>query len=216
MLQVISQEQVRPFHRMPENPKMDKRWFKARLDEKGMSGAALARALGVDRSAVSLMLSGKRRMTVSEAGEIAEIFGVPVAEILARAGVQVASGRTWVPIIGLIGARARVNMQKTQERVDAPADLPDGTLAIRDEDPASRSFGWVYFYVNQRALSPDVIGALCVVELRDGSYVLGNLSRGLARGRFDLKPFDATRPADTTITNADVVAASPILWIKNI
>jgi hypothetical protein len=42
--------------------------------------------MGLDPAAVSLMLSGRRKMTVSEAKEIARALGVDVAEVLAHCG----------------------------------------------------------------------------------------------------------------------------------
>lgn len=78
-------------------------WFAAKLSDKGMSQRQLARLMGIDASAVSLMLRGRRKMDVKEAGEVARLLGVPVDEVLRHAGVAVpvdhhAPGR--VPVLG--------------------------------------------------------------------------------------------------------------------
>lgn len=66
--------------------RVDTRWFVERLADCRMSQRGLARLMNLDPSAVSLMLRGKRRMTASEAAEIARFLGVPPEEVLLRAG----------------------------------------------------------------------------------------------------------------------------------
>lgn len=67
---------------------VDTRWFQTRLADARLSQRKLARHLGVDPAAVSLMFRGKRKISAAEAGDIARFLGVSVTEVLLRAGVD--------------------------------------------------------------------------------------------------------------------------------
>lgn len=72
--------------------KVDTRWFQGRLADKRLSQRKLAARLGLDPAAVSLMLRGRRKMTVIEAKEIARALGVEVGEVLGHLGGNVVRG----------------------------------------------------------------------------------------------------------------------------
>lgn len=63
---------------------IDREWILDHLKRKGMNQSDLARALGLDRSAVSLLLSGKRGLKAHEQDRIAQILGLRVEEFSAR------------------------------------------------------------------------------------------------------------------------------------
>jgi transcriptional regulator with XRE-family HTH domain len=65
---------------------IDTRWFQNQLADKRLSQRQLAKRLSLDPAAVSLMLRGKRKMSASEAAEIAAQLGVSADEVLMRAG----------------------------------------------------------------------------------------------------------------------------------
>lgn len=74
-----------------------------------MSQRELARHMRMDAGAMSLMLRGKRKMTVAEATAIAKALGVSVEEVVARAGSMPAMiGRTDDP---WGGQRARASRE---------------------------------------------------------------------------------------------------------
>lgn len=58
-------------------------WLKSRLEELGISGADFARALGLPKSRVYEMQSGKRRLQPSEIGPAARALRMSEAELLA-------------------------------------------------------------------------------------------------------------------------------------
>lgn len=62
---------------------MDTNWFRDRLADRGLSQRALARIMGLDAAAVSLMLRGRRVMKLTEAAEIARLLGVPAEDVMA-------------------------------------------------------------------------------------------------------------------------------------
>lgn len=53
---------------------MDTKWFRDRLADKGLSQRGLARHMGLDSAAISLMLRGRRAMKITEAAEIASLL----------------------------------------------------------------------------------------------------------------------------------------------
>jgi transcriptional regulator with XRE-family HTH domain len=70
---------------------IDTRWFQGRLMDRQISQRKLAKHLGLDPAAVSLMLRGKRKATAQEVAEIARTLGVGVDEVMARLGTGVVS-----------------------------------------------------------------------------------------------------------------------------
>lgn len=66
--------------------KVDSRFFQNALADKGLSQRKLAARLGLDPAAVSLMIKGKRKLSASEAAEIAKFLGISVEEVLFRSG----------------------------------------------------------------------------------------------------------------------------------
>lgn len=69
-----------------DQTQIDTRWFQSRLADKRLSQRQLAKLMGLDPSAVSLMLRGKRKLSAAEAREIARLLGVEASEVLMRAG----------------------------------------------------------------------------------------------------------------------------------
>jgi transcriptional regulator with XRE-family HTH domain len=65
-------------------------WFTEKLQSSNKSLRGLARHLKIDPSAMSRMISGERRMKMEEVGHIAAFLGVPVSEVMAQAGVEIA------------------------------------------------------------------------------------------------------------------------------
>lgn len=59
-------------------------WFYRQLDSKGRSLRDMARALGLDASAVSRMLRGERKMSAEEQDRIADYLGASLVEVAAR------------------------------------------------------------------------------------------------------------------------------------
>lgn len=69
---------------------IDSEWFYRQLEKDGRSLRAMARALGLDPSAVSRMLKGERKMSADEQDGIADYLGVSLNEVAARRRGEVA------------------------------------------------------------------------------------------------------------------------------
>lgn len=66
---------------------MDDKWFKKRQKELGVTADQIAEKMGRNRSAVSHIYSGQRRMSLDWAQAFADALDVTVDEVLHRAGV---------------------------------------------------------------------------------------------------------------------------------
>lgn len=66
---------------------MDVLWFKARQKAAGLTSFDLGEAIGRDRSVISRIANGSQRMTLEQARIIAELFKVPLPEMIERAGL---------------------------------------------------------------------------------------------------------------------------------
>ncbi len=66
---------------------MDDKWFKQRQKIAGVTAEDIARELGKDRSVVSRIYIGRQQMKLEEAKVFARVLGVPLNEVLDRAGL---------------------------------------------------------------------------------------------------------------------------------
>ena len=192
---------------------VDRDWFRARLVDIQMSQRKLAKHLDLDPAAVTLMLRGERRITAPEAQQIAELFSVPVTEILRRAGVDVRDDVRKVHLSGYLTPEASIEQieEGDAEYIEAPADVPGGSYAVQVRDHASPHNGWVMIISGDRVDPERVIDRACACSVGDGRLVTGVLKKGYKRGTYNLV-ITATKPQ--ILENASIEWASPILWIK--
>ena len=188
---------------------MDKRWFQDRVKDADISQSKLARMLGIDRSAMSLTFSGRRKMRLEEAARIAEILALDVQEVLGRAGVRLPQGPRSVPLVGTVDAEGVVRPKRGAGRAEPPEGLPAGAVAIRCEDRAAVLYGWTLFYVPQPGMTGEALERVAVVQLTDGTQHLAAVSRGFETGSYNLRKLQGPH-----LENQRVAAASPVLWIR--
>lgn len=77
------------------NMRVKTEWFLTMLRQKQISQRKLAKEMGLDPAAVSLMLHGKRKIQLVEAGRMATIIGVQLNDVLMAAGIQSMPHREW-------------------------------------------------------------------------------------------------------------------------
>ena len=187
-------------------------WFRQKLAERKLSQRKLAKLMGLDAAAVSLMLRDQRKMTNEEAHFIASTIGVPVTEVLRRAGIDVLDDVRAVPISAAVDGKAVVTLfpAKTHDKVHGPADCPAGTFAVQVRAPSSIQDGWLLF-VSPAQLEPsELLDRICLVTLKNGTQCIAVLRRGYRNGAFNL----ITWPEREQKTDCDVAWASHVLWIK--
>lgn len=195
---------------MPVNTK----WFRDRIADQRMSQRGLARLLGLDAAAVSLMLRGKREMKIAEAAAIARLLGVPADEVMAQAGVAIRSGGTLVPLCMWMDASAELHAETDGTSVPHPGgDLPDAVSAIQCRTAGTdldHMDGWVMFTSRgmDGSIQAEAVGRLSVVRLKNGVMCVAKISRGLTRGRWNL-----ASPVGT-MRDVEVEWAKPILQVS--
>lgn len=189
------------------------RWFRDKLEDKNLSQRKLAKQIGIDPSAVSLMLRGLREISIDEAVEMARILGIPKDEVLAQIGVDLShdKGGAQVDVVGWIGRDGHVTMGRAlgPKYVIAPPNVPTGTVALRDQSETTWD-GWVSYYKPVGYVMPEAIGRLCVVELAvTNETLLRVIKHGFSPGTFRLLGVNGSQSEA-----GQVQSASPILWVK--
>lgn len=74
--------------RLAQYYSMDGHWFQDQLRRSGRTQAELARALGVDPSAISKLFKGERQLKLVEASHLARFLNLAYDEVVRRAGVD--------------------------------------------------------------------------------------------------------------------------------
>lgn len=171
---------------------VDTKWFRDRIADQRMSQRGLARQLGLDAAAVSLMLRGKREMKIAEAAAIARLLGVPADEVMAHAGVVIASQGKLVAVCSYLDANSEIHTEDQGLTVPHPGgDLPEQITAIQCRTAGTdldHMDGWIMFCSNrvEHAIQPEAVGRLSVVRLKDGVIYAAKINRGMRRGRWTL------------------------------
>jgi hypothetical protein len=96
--------------------------------------------------------------------------------------------------------------------VEAPWDAPKGVIAfmIHGDWAYPRYFDRELLFCTQREDSPSrFIGYECVVEMIDGTMVLGILRQGLRRASYNLELWHAQ-----TIEDVEIKWAAPVKWTR--
>ncbi len=75
-------------HQQPVSTGVDKAWFEDQIRVQQTSARQLAKKMGIDPSALSLVLSGGRRLKNDEAAAMALHLNVSLADVLSHAGVD--------------------------------------------------------------------------------------------------------------------------------
>lgn len=187
-------------------------WFKNRLAERRLSQRGLARQLGMDPAAISLLFNGKRTMKISEAVEIARLLGVPADEIIANAGVRSDSAHAKIAVTGYMDGTGEFHNSSELGTVDHPSGgLPlniNACLCRTAGTPLDHMDGWLLYFEDVRDGVPaTAVGRLSLCRMENGVIYIAKVGRGYQRNRWNL-----SGPA----ANAQNVAldwAAPVLSI---
>ena len=166
------------------------------MKERGFNQADLAELLGIDPTAVSKRLTGKRAFRHDEMLKVQAWLGGAAAPALASA----TKGVRELPIIGQVAAGAwREAIQRPLGTMPVPADVPASTIALRvtgdSMDLEIEDGGIVLVDTNDRALFP---GRLFVVLNGEGEATFKQFEADPAR----LEP-RSTNPAHRSIAIGD-------------
>lgn len=194
-------------------PKIETEWFLDRLATRKLSQRGLAKLMGIDQAAVSLMLRGKRRITLEEAAQLAVLLDASTTEVLERAGMPV-YGEPKCQLVGSLNAQHEVVMhgEGAHDSVDTPPGVPKNCIALQARTANSdqeQIDGWLYFVDGEKAAPASCIGDLAMVAVKGNGIKLAHVKRGYRRGAYNL----LTQRGEL-MTNAEVAWASRVLWIK--
>ena len=157
------------------------RWFKEQISRVGLSQRTIATLLGINQSIISHMFSGRRRMTLVEADQWADILNVPLTDVLLNAGVPIPES-----VLATIAARNVENPEGTASAFLGPVrGWIDGNYRIHWETPPS---GSKTSAKGQGASEP---GGLICVRYKTSGTPLDGLDGGLVYFRaVPAKTFD--------------------------
>lgn len=190
---------------------IDVKWFRQQLAERGLSQRAAARLLGLDQSAISLTMTGKRRMHLPEAAAFAALLGLPVSDVLRHLGMPVDQGQQTVPLCSTYDGHGESHCigVENAERIVPPQPMPEGSTAMQCRtagSPLEHMDGWVLFCGPPQQQIP--LGQFCRVCLRSGMRLLGVIRRGYRAGRYNV-----VGPAGV-VENAEVDWVQPVITIQ--
>lgn len=194
------------------NMNIDKAWFQERLAAKKLSQRKLAKVLEIDPSSVTVMLQGRRKMTMGEAQVIAGQLALPVTEVMRRAGIDVRDDIKKVAVAGYINGEAWVTLlpRGTHDMIEAPADVPSSGFALQVRHASGPHDGWLLFIDGSQREPRELVGKACIVALSDGRLVSAVPLRGYKAGTYNL----VVQPHAHVLENQSVAWCSPVLWIK--
>lgn len=195
------------------NTEFNKPWFVSRLQALKISQRRLAKMIDLDPSAVTLMLTGRRKMKTDEVHKIANIFNVSVAEVMRHAGIDVTDDVRKVKIKGFIGDKSRVTFFEDAplDWAVAPADVPNDSFCLQVRQPNSSNDGWLIFVSGEKTTAQSLIDRPALVELDDGTQMTCLIRRGYKAGTSNLYSLHGTAELHE---NQQVAWASPVLWIR--
>jgi len=194
---------------------IDTEWFVDRLEQRQLSQRGLARLMGIDPAAVSLMFRGKRRITLEEAAQLAVLLDVSTTEVLQRAGLPTHGERT-VKVAGFITKDYEVMLQAegAHDMVEAPSNVPQDTIALQARTTGTDMElidGYLYFIAGSRRSPSEALGQLAMCAVKGNGTKVGHLKRGYRRGTYNL-----VNARGDILTNVELAWASPVLWVKTI
>lgn len=188
-------------------------WFRDRLKAIKLSQRALAKRMGVDPAAISYMLQGKRNMSMEEAKLMADIFLMPVTEVMRQAGIDVTDDVRKVPIKGYTDKEHVVNFMPkgTYDTTHSPQDMPSKSFVLQHRASSTPTDGWMTFVSGEEHDPKDMLDQYCYVALEDGTAMLAVLRKGYKTGTYNLiRILDSSQ----TLENKRVSKVHLVKWVQ--
>lgn len=177
--------------------------------------------LGIDKSTMSLILNGKRKLPLDKAADIARLLGVTPSEVMQHMGVRVDGIKTGgpetvqtLPFEGWIDATARVHKDSARRKrpLNVGFSVEPGSVAFQWRTPQTKMDildGWIVVAGARREADEGMIGRGCVVGTKDGEVMIRAVRRGYSQGRYSLLGLDMP-----DVEDVEVVWYAPVLFMK--
>jgi transcriptional regulator with XRE-family HTH domain len=164
---------------------IDSGWFVDRLAARKLSQRGLAKLMGLDPAAVSLMFRGRRKITLEEAAQLAVLLDVSTTEVLERSGLPV-YGEPKVPLIGVLTAAYEVVLagEGAHQMIDAPPNVPSECVAVQARTAGSEQEqidGYLFFIEHAKHSPREAVGDLAMVAIKGNGIKLAHVKRGYTR-----------------------------------
>ena len=181
--------------------------------QRRMTLEQLASRLGTSAGHLHKWETGKVSVNLKRLGEIADILGVSVVDLV--------EDLPRVPVVGRVGAGAEVEsiddypVGAAHRSAQCPTGLdPQATVAVEvvGDSMLPIDEGWLLFYTrNYDGVPSECIGKLCVVQLADdGKRYVKRLKQGRSTGLFNLYSTNAREIEDVSLSwAAPVLHARP-------
>jgi transcriptional regulator with XRE-family HTH domain len=196
---------------------IDTRFFRNLLTDRGISQRGLAKKLGLDAAAVSLMFRGKRRMQMHEAADVARLLGVSLDEVLAHAGIRPPRSDAdfadlMIPLVYWMDGNGEMHALDPGERIEIKSALPDDVVACQCRTAMSsieHMDRWLLIFraPASRGVQPDAVGRYSVMRLQGGVMTAGYLRPGYRTGTYAVH-------GPMNLLDAQVEWAAPVLLIQ--
>lgn len=177
---------------------IDKDWFITTLESKEKSLRGLARHMELDVSGVSRMLSGQRKMKMTEANKIAQFLGMHVSEVLRHSGVELEEGSEPSRILLAATINETGQVKKVMEPMHLPQSIMDraqAAITIRTgtgriiaaqvralKGPLALLDDAVMLFGHTDRVEADAIGSLSICRNREGEQILAKIERARKTG----------------------------------
>ena len=196
---------------------IDTRWFQNLIADRRLSQRRLAKQLGLDPAAVSLMFRGKRRMQMNEAADVARLLGVSMDEVLAHAGIRPPRTESefselTIPLVYWMDGNGEMHALDPGERIEIKTVLPEDVVACQCRtamSPIEHMDRWVLIFQAplRTGVQPGAVGRYSVMRLRHGVMTAGYLREGYRRGTYAVH-------GPMNLMDAEVEWAAPVVLIQ--
>lgn len=196
---------------------IDTRWFQNLIADRRLSQRRLAKQLGLDPAAVSLMFRGKRRMQMHEAADVDRLLGVSMDEVLQHAGIRPPRSESefsdlTVPLVYHMDGQGEMHSLEAGERVELKTTLTDDVIACQCRtamSPLEHMDRWVLFFPAplKNGVPASAVGRYSVARIRNGVTTAGYLRPGY-------KPNTYAIHGPMNIMEAHVEWATPVVLIQ--
>jgi transcriptional regulator with XRE-family HTH domain len=172
---------------------VNKQWFLAAFEAMKISQNQMADKLGIDRSAMSRTLDGKRRAKRAEIVKLAALLGVPEKEVAYNFGELSTTEAEEMVTANITDFATGGSMRVVATKTDIPILVPPTISAkacrvIQVKNPNGFMDGVKLFYYPTKKVAPGAVGDLCVIQRKgEAEFYLRQVSRGSGVGRYDLE-----------------------------